>query len=237
VRFIPFFFVLVTPYLILAQQDSNRVHYQNLIAPSVLIAYGSAGTYTDVGKQANRYFQSALHTPGNRTYVDDYLTLAPAAVVYGLNIFGIEGTHNFKDRTILLGTSYITLLPIVYGTKAITSVLRPDGSEYTSFPSGHTAFAFASAEFLRQEYKHKSPWYGIAGYTMATATAGLRMYNNKHWMTDVAAGAGLGILSTQVAYWIHPWMKRKVLTKINSTATLLPQISTEQIGIVFQARF
>jgi len=72
---------------------------------------------------------------------------------------------------------------------------------------------------------------------MATATAGLRMYNNKHWMTDVAAGAGLGILSTQVAYWIHPWMKRKVLTKINSTATLLPQISTEQIGIVFQARF
>lgn len=236
-RFIPFLFVLITPYLILAQQDSNRVHYRNLIAPSVLIVYGSAGTYTDVGKQANRYFQSVLHTPGNRTYVDDYLALAPAAVVYGLNIFGIQGKHNFKDRTILLGTSYITLLPIVYGTKAITCVLRPDGSEYTSFPSGHTAFAFASAEFLRQEYKHKSPWYGIAGYTMATATAGLRMYNNKHWMTDVAAGAGLGILSTQVAYWIHPWVKRKVLTKINSTATLLPQISTEQIGIVFQARF
>jgi len=44
---------------------------------------------------------------------------------------------------------------------------------------------------------------------MATATAGLRMYNNKHWMTDVAAGAGLGILSTQVAYWIHPWYEKK----------------------------
>jgi membrane-associated phospholipid phosphatase len=129
------------------------------------------------------------------------------------------------------------LLPVVLSTKKITSILRPDGSEYTSFPSGHTAFAFASAEFLRQEYKHKSPWYGIAGYTVATATAGLRIHNNKHWLADVAAGAGLGILSTQVAYWIHPWMSKKIFTKKNSPASLLPQISTEQIGIVFQARF
>jgi len=237
VRFLPFLFVLITPYLVLAQQDSNRINYRNLIAPSVLIAYGAAGTYTEVGKQGNRYFQSVLHTPGNKTYVDDYLVLGPAAVVYGLTICGVEGKHNFKDRTILLGTSYITLLPVILGTKEITGILRPDGSEYTSFPSGHTAYAFASAEFLRQEYKHKSPWYGIAGYTVATATAGLRMYNNKHWMTDVAAGAGLGILSTQVAYWINPWMKGKVLTKRNTTAALLPQISTEHFGIVFQARF
>ena len=236
-KLLAFVFILLSSYCVLAQQDSSTFDKKALIAPSIMISYGLAGTYTDIGQQVNRDIKSVFYTPGQRTHSDDYLIFVPSVAVYGLNIVGVKGKHNFKDRTILLGTSYTMLLPVVLSAKEFTSILRPDGSEYTSFPSGHTAFAFASAEFLRQEYKHKSPWYGVASYTVATATAGLRIYNNKHWLADVAAGAGLGILSTQVAYWIHPWMSKKIFTKKNSTASLLPQISTEQIGIVFQARF
>ena len=45
-----------------------------------------------------------------------------------------------------------------------------------------------------QEYKDVSVWYGISGYIVATGTGFFRIYNNKHWLTDVAAGAGIGIL-------------------------------------------
>ena len=36
------------------------------------------------------------------------------------------------------------------------------------------------------------------------------MYNNRHWLTDVAAGAGIGILSTKIAYWLYPFLNSKL---------------------------
>ncbi len=42
----------------------------------------------------------------------------------------------------------------------------PDGSSKSSLPSGHTATAFMTEEYLRQEYKEVSSWYGIARYTV-----------------------------------------------------------------------
>jgi hypothetical protein len=50
-----------------------------------------------------------------------------------------------------------------------------------------------------QEYKDVSIWYGISGYVVATGTGFFRMYNDRHWLTDVAAGAGIGILCTKTA--------------------------------------
>jgi membrane-associated phospholipid phosphatase len=101
----------------------------------------------------------------------------------------------------------------VQSIKNITKVQRPEGFGKNAFPSGHTATAFAGAEFLRQEYKEVSPWYGIAGYAVATTTGILRMYNNMHWFRDVVAGAGFGILSTKLAYWLEPIIANKLFHK------------------------
>lgn len=181
-----------------------------LLVPAVLITYGATSIGNEELRDINAEVKEELWTERvhKQLNIDNYLQWAPAAAVYGLNALGIKGRHDFRDRTIIYGLSNVILSSMVFGTKKFSNQLRPDGSNQFSFPSGHTANAFAGAEFLRLEYKDVSPWYGIAGYAVAATTGYLRMYNNKHWLSDVVAGAGIGILSTDLAYYLYPTVKR-----------------------------
>jgi hypothetical protein len=88
------------------------------------------------------------------------------------------------------------------------------------------------AEFLYQEYKDVSIWYGVAGYVVATGTGLFRMYNHRHWLTDVAAGAGIGILSTKIAYWIYPLIKRRIFkNKENTNGIVMPFYNRREYGL------
>ena len=64
-----------------------------------------------------------------------------------------------------------------------------------SFPSGHTSNAFLGAHMAYKEFKDSSPILAYSGYAIAAFVAGSRLYNNRHWVADVVAGAGFGILS------------------------------------------
>jgi membrane-associated phospholipid phosphatase len=79
---------------------------------------------------------------------------------------------------------------------------------------------------LWQEYKDVSIWYGISGY-VATGTGFFRMYNDRHWLTDVAAGAGIGILCTKTAYWLYPKCKN-YFSKKNKTSVMIAPFITEK---------
>ena len=59
-----------------------------------------------------------------------------------------------------------------------------------------------TATMLTKEYGHRSPWIGISAYSVATATGLMRMANNKHWLSDVLTGAGIGSLSTELGYFL-----------------------------------
>lgn len=78
-----------------------------------------------------------------------------------------------------------------------------DADGYTPFsgqvamPSGHSAVAFALATSLADDI-HR-PWATVGLYGMATAVAWSRVNDNRHWLTDVAAGALLGITSAKMA--------------------------------------
>lgn len=141
--------------------------------------------------------------PQFRTRLDDYLQYAPIAAVYGLNAFGIKGKHDFANRTALLIKSELIMATITFPLKKFTAVPRPDTGAPTSFPSGHTAQAFAAATFLHKEYGVTHPALSFVAYGTATGIGILRVMNNRHHLSDVLVGAGIGILSTNLAYLTH----------------------------------
>lgn len=218
----------------LLKKEHYKFNIKQLIAPSVLMGYGLIGLENDQLKLVNAIITDKVHDDiDDKTSIDDFSQYAPAASVYALNLMGIKGKHNLRDRSIILGTSYLLMGTSVYAIKKTAKVQRPDKSDFNSFPSGHTATAFAGAEFLWQEYKDVSVWYGISGYIVATGTGIFRIYNDKHWLTDVAMGAGLGILSTKAAYWLFPFINNHVFkSKKNiSSAMASPFYNGKEFGV------
>ena len=185
---------------------------KSIIIPTAFINYGFSSLHFKELQQLNKNISEEVteDMPGFQSKVDDYLKYAPVASVYALNLVGIKGRHKLISRTIIYAMSSFLANHIVSKIKDATHQLRPDGSTYNSFPSGHTTTAFVGAEFMNQEYGWRSPWYSVAGYTMATGTATLRVMNNRHWVSDVIAGAGIGMLSTKFCYWLYSkWENRK----------------------------
>src|SRR5690606_9939990 len=153
------------------------------------------GERQEVRKFRNRYIPTFRH------HYDDYLQYLPAVTVFGLNAAGVHGRHTVKRAFVSYAFSALIMGALVNSIKYTAKVERPDGSSNNSFPSGHTANSFMNASFLHKEYgQYRSPLYSIAGYTASTATAIGRQMNNRHWISDVLAGAGIGILSTELGY-------------------------------------
>ena len=198
--------------------------YKSYVVPAFMIVYGITTLKSDALQDINEGLQEEIWSdiPHKILRIDDFLQFAPAAAVYGLNLSGIHGKNNLRDRSLVYLLSNVMLNTSVGVLKRVTKQERPDGSSNQSFPSGHTAEAFASAEFLRQEYKDVSPWYGIAGYATATATGLLRIYNNRHWLSDVIEGAGIGIVSARLAYWMYPAISRTFFKKGNAHTMVMP---------------
>jgi len=216
-----------------APAASKPLSFRSIAIPTAMIAYG-AFTFTNRElRELNLALRKGIGRDGlnRKTELDDFSIVVPALAVYGLNLAGVKGKHNLVDRTALYGMSYLIGSGIVGSVKRLSDVVRPDSSNRLSFPSGHTAHAFIAAEFLRQEYKHLSPWYGIAGYAVAAGTGYLRMYNNKHWFNDVIAGAGIGIVSTRLSYWLYPKI-RNVITKDQKKSTvIMPYYQNRSFGL------
>lgn len=84
-----------------------------------------------------------------------------------------------------------------------------------SFPSGHTAVAFALATSFSREIKGK--WDDAAFFALASLTGYARMHDDRHWFSDVVFGAGVGILS---ARFIHRREAKLLLGKSTLGASL-----------------
>ena len=216
-----------------------RSTYAPWIVPATLIGYGFFATridaFTDVNEDVQHHIWVAH--PHKTTGIDNILPFVPAAAVYGLNIAGIKGEHDLFDRSMILFLSGAITGISSLTVKSITHENRPDHSAYNSFPSGHTAAAFATAEFLMQEYKHQSVWYGIGGYVVAASVGYLRLYNNKHWVNDVVAGAGFGIASTRLAYLLYPKISKALSKTKFRHSMIVPYYQNNSAGLSLTYQF
>ena len=135
------------------------------------------------------------------TEIDNYTQYVPLALSIGLHMGGVEGRSDWPRYWASAAASAAIMAGIINGVKYTASEMRPDGSTRNSWPSGHTATAFMAATILHKEYGlTRSPWYSVGAYTLATATGVMRVLNNRHWVSDVLSGAGIGILSTELGY-------------------------------------
>lgn len=162
-----------------------------IVGGVVMQAYDS-----DFRRLRNGYSRSFRHD------YDDWLQYAPAGAMVALKACGVRGRSSW-GRMLVSDAFSAGLMAIgVNSLKYSCRVMRPDGSSRNSFPSGHTATAFMAATMLHKEYGHRSPWYSIGGYTVATITGVTRQLNNRHWMSDIMVGAGIGILATELGYFL-----------------------------------
>ncbi|MCR4765782.1 MAG: phosphatase PAP2 family protein [Bacteroidaceae bacterium] len=136
-----------------------------------------------------------------KSSIDDYTQYFGPAMTLGLKIFGYEGRSDWTRFLVSAGLSYGVMGALVNTIKYTAKEMRPDGSTANSWPSGHTANSFVGATVLHKEYGlTRSPWFSVAGYGIATATGVMRVLNNRHWVSDVMSGAGIGIFAGELGY-------------------------------------
>lgn len=194
----------------LSDQQKTKCQYfkaRQLILPGVLIAVGSYGVWNGAFKHLNTNIKNEMdNLRGTRFFhYDDYLQYLPAITYLTFGSIGVKSKHCFKERMAIEITAYLSMAALTNVGKYLFKERRPDSNARNSFPSGHTATVFTGAELMREEY---GPWYGIGAYAVALGVAYLRLYNGRHWLNDVIAGAGVGILSARIGYWMLPIYRR-----------------------------
>lgn len=200
--------------------------------------------------QENKFLQTAA--TGFRIIGEPGSTVAAAA----LYVIGRTGDNAHVEDIGLHSMEVILLSQVVTGSiKLLAGRARPyvniekphdfqflrgfRGTDYKSFPSGHTTSAFAFASAVSSELARWQPgtrWtVGPVLYTGAALAGVSRMYNNKHWASDVVAGAAIGtFVGTKVVRFQHShpgnWLDRKFLTVgvSKSSAGLVPILSVQQ---------
>lgn len=173
------------------------------IIPVTLIGLGVIVNHSNIEKE----LQTSLRNKVGNDYefrIDDYLQYVPIVEMYASDLLGVKAKNHWFDQTKYLLISNLISASITQSLKFITQKDRPNGAPY-SFLSGHTTFAFTNAAVLYNEFKDTSPVLAYSGYAFAATTGSFRMINNKHWLSDVLAGAGIGIASAELVYYFKPF--------------------------------
>ena len=190
-----------------AQWDTAGMRMSHLrVAPlatgASLIGVGSVFAFSPtVHELAVKLRDEVRYYDLPKLHFDDYVQYIPVVAPVTLKLCGMKSRHSLSRMMMLKKNNYLLKTKWLNFGKHAFEVLRPDNSAHNSFPSGHTFTAFTGAELLRREYGEEYPLVAIAGYTVATIVALMRIYNNRHWAGDVLAGAGLGIMSVTLTYW------------------------------------
>ena len=97
--------------------------------------------------------------------------------------------NNFSEKLEFSTLAMVTNAVITELMKRSFGRVRPNGGCCKSFPSGHTSHSFTVATIANELYGKEM---GVAAYCLAALVATSRIHDNKHYLSDVIFGAGLG---------------------------------------------
>lgn len=185
---------------------SNQLSQKaGFITSGILLTTGVITNGDNIKNDVRDWVRGRYEIPN--TKLDDVLQHVPIGMMYLYDIalgsdkktIGRHTRHMVVTQGLTLGTMLIT--------KEIFNARRPNGGSH-SFPSGHTAYAFASANVIYHSFKDEHPLIAYSGYIPAIIVGSFRMIKDKHWVSDVLFGAGMGILFSHLSYHMDIWNSR-----------------------------
>ena len=215
------------------KKDTTTSIWKQAIAPVTLISFGILANNSSFEKE----FQINLRNRVGNDFqlgIDDFLPFVPTTQMYLADLVGIEARNHWFDQSKYAFASTVLSMSMTYSIKFLVQKTRPDGENF-AFPSGHTTFAFANATVLLKEFQETNPILAYSGYLSAVSTGTLRVINNKHWVSDVLVGAGIGILATELIYHFEPLKSWNPFLK-KKNMTLLPQLDASSYGFYYACR-
>ncbi len=201
--------------------EGSTVSWRQAILPASLFGAGAVAVGVEFLRNSSREMTHSvigLRGERNRFVADDYIQYVPVVSALMMGSLGLRAKHPFRERALIVATSYATLAVLTNVPKLCVDEKRPEFTGRNSFPSGHTATAFMGAELVRLEY---GGWYGMGAYLVAAGVGFMRMYNGRHWFHDVVGGAGVGMLSAWAGEWSCQWWAR-VFHKRERNVALIP---------------
>jgi membrane-associated phospholipid phosphatase len=207
----------------------KKLTYKSFIAPTALLATGAVLLNSelngDIQTKSGKVFGTSF-----RSGADNIFPFVPIAQIYLGKTLGFEPKTNYRNQTMNILVANTATVVVVEIAKRIAKRERPDMSDNMSFPSGHSAVAFTNATLLYYEYKNSNFWYASSGFVFAATTGAFRIANNKHYASDVLAGAGIGMISGIVFSNLTTVHSFKIAKKSKTTAFVYPQVGN-QIGL------
>lgn len=205
-----------------AQEKTKYFRTRDIIIPSTFLVYGCLKPVIPGIEQLDNQIMDNIQTkhPDFHTRADDYLQWVPSASIYMLDAMKVKTKHNFLEHLAIDAGSILITGGAGFIMRKISGNMDVYNSDDTQFPSGHTANAFRGAEIVYQELRFSHPVMRYSGYLVASAVGIFRIYNKSHYLTEVLAGAGLGMLSTKLTYILFD--KLKAHKKRKSFASSIP---------------
>jgi hypothetical protein len=242
-RYLLFSLIIIFGSRSFAQNDSlnlkkevKKSFFSATILPATLILTGSLMSTSQFEKTLQKDIRNKV---GNSYHngMDDYIQYTPFLEVYIGDALGLNAKNHWFDQTKNMVIGGITTGIIIHSLKRIVGKERPDGSSNHSFPSGHTAASFTGATILFQEFRETNLLFASSGFLFSTTTGGLRIVNNRHYLSDVLAGAGIGILVANLVYYIEPLKNFNPFNKKKNNISFIPIIDNEEVTFVATFKF
>lgn len=205
---------------------SRPAHWQKKDFTKLGIVLGTAGGLLAVDYEVKQFFlrnhTSFWNSVTNQ--VEPFGNAYSPYLVGGMYVAGVISHNRKLEHTSLMTAKSLLLSTLLYTfTKSVVRRGRPTYYDdplvfnapfsmdkyHTSFPSGHMLTVTTVATALAEAYGEEHPWVPWVTYTIAIMTGTTRLYQERHWSSDVWLGASLGYFVTKGIFKRHRQLEHK----------------------------